>query len=68
MFRADAAPGGRLEVELEERVVLLGPGLAREDEHAVPGHGDGEVTAGGGALAGLAGGTVTLHPDITAAL
>ena len=25
MFRADAAPGGRLEVELEERVVLLGP-------------------------------------------
>ena len=37
-------------MELEQGVVLLCPGLSGEHVHAVSGHGDGEVAAGGRTL------------------
>lgn len=37
-----------IEAKLEQVIGDLGATLAREDEHAVPGHSQGKVTAGRG--------------------
>ena len=44
---AYTSPGGGLEVELKERVVLLCPGLTGKDKHAISCDSNWEVAAGG---------------------
>jgi hypothetical protein len=55
VLRRDARPLPRLELELEQDVVLALAGLAGEDEEGVARDRDGEVAAGGRTLA-------LLHP------
>ena len=55
VLRRDARPLPRLELELEEDVVLALAGLAGEDKEGVARDSDGEIAAGGRTLA-------LLHP------